>query len=62
MTIGNRDAIGIKLVSWNDSEIVLAGFGSALGTRWEIAPGDPIEIIVYGPNNSEGVKFETVVH
>ena len=39
------DSIGIILVSWSDTEIVLGGFGSALGAtggQWVISPGDPI--------------------
>ena len=41
-TAGNSDAIGVKLVSWTDTNITLAGFGAALGDEqndgnWKIA-------------------------
>ncbi len=61
ITSGNLDAIGLKLVSWNDSEIVLDGFGSALGESWKIAPGDPIEVVVFGPENSGKATFMSTV-
>jgi len=63
---GNSDAIGVKLVSWTDTNITLAGFGGALGDEqnggnWKIAAEDPIEITVFGPANSETAKFATTV-
>jgi hypothetical protein len=46
--------IGIVLVSWSDNEIVLGGFGTALGTNgqgtWYIEPGDPLSIDVFTPS------------
>jgi hypothetical protein len=53
----NFDAIGLHIQSWSDTQIVLSGFGSALGTpgegqSWNIAPGDPLVVVVFGPNNS----------
>ena len=53
---GYPDGIGIYIVSWTDTRIVLGGFGAALGndsypSTWNIAVGDPIEIDVFGPNN-----------
>lgn len=47
-----KSSIGLKLESWSDSQIVLEGFGSDLSGRWKIAPGDPIDIVVFGPGNS----------
>jgi outer membrane protein assembly factor BamB len=50
------DAIGIILVSWADNEIVLGGFGSALGTSGEsaynIAVGDQLIVNVQTPSGS----------
>jgi|SRR5579864_612675 len=53
----NFDEIGLQIQSWSDTKIVLSGFGSALGTpgkpgTWNIAPGDPLVVVVFGPNNS----------
>ena len=64
VTDGNFDAIGVKLVSWTDSKITLAGFGDALGegpenSTWRIAPGDPLEIVVFGTENSGPATFTT---
>jgi hypothetical protein len=46
----DRNAIGIILESWSDTEIVLGGFGEALSTSgqgsWNLAPGDAILIMV----------------
>ncbi len=63
---GNSDAIGVKLVSWTDTNITLAGFGAALGDEqndgnWKIAAGDPIEITVFGPAVPEPAKFAATV-
>jgi hypothetical protein len=45
--------VGIYLVSWSDNEIVLGGFGTALGTygqgTWYIEAGDPLTVDVYTP-------------
>ncbi|HSQ53393.1 MAG TPA: hypothetical protein VLM82_03015, partial [Acidobacteriota bacterium] len=40
--------IGIILVKWSDTEIVLGGFGAALDSfsRWSLNVGDPIRIVV----------------
>jgi len=44
------NGIGVILVSWSDTKIVLGGFGSALSTtgqgEWNLMPGDPIQILV----------------
>ena len=55
------DSIGIILVSWSDTEIVLGGFGSSLNTnsQWMLSQGDPMRIVVL---TSGGVgKYETTV-
>jgi hypothetical protein len=62
-TSSNFDDIGIFLVSWSDSQIVVGGFGSALGnatnpSTWNIAVGDPIEVTVFGPNNDGQAKYD----
>jgi probable HAF family extracellular repeat protein len=61
----NTDAIGVYLVSWTNSKIVLSGFGSALGTTsasaYEISAGDPIVVDVTGPNGTGDGLFDTVV-
>jgi len=48
------DCIGIILVSWSDTEIVLGGFGTALNTdgegQWNLLPGDPLLISVLTAN------------
>ena len=48
------DSIGVILVSWSDTEIVLGGFGTALNTngqgQWNISPGDPLLIAVLTAN------------
>jgi hypothetical protein len=48
------DVIGIILVSWSDTEIVLGGFGTALNTdgegQWNLLPGDPLLISVLTAN------------
>lgn len=48
------DIIGIILVSWSDTEIVLGGFGTALHTdgegQWNLLPGDPLLISVLTTN------------
>ena len=55
------DSIGVILVSWSDTKIVLGGFGSALYTngQWSISPGDPMRVVVL---TSGGVaEYETSV-
>ena len=63
---GDINTLGIKLQSWTDTKIILAGFGNDLGDEvergiWKIAAGDPIEITVFGPAGSEPAKFATTV-
>lgn len=54
----NDCAIGLKLASWTDTRIVLSGFAGPLGTScsdaYQIAPGDKLEIVVWGPENRCG--------
>ena len=44
------DSIGVILVSWSDTDIVLGGFGTALSTngtgQWNLSLGDPMLISV----------------
>ncbi|MGA2680593.1 MAG: hypothetical protein ABSF44_02205 [Candidatus Bathyarchaeia archaeon] len=46
-TNGPPDLIGVILVSWNDTRIVLGGFGSGLGSQFswsEVLKGDALQI------------------
>jgi hypothetical protein len=46
-TNGSPDLIGVNLVSWTDSQIVLGGFGSGLGSQFswnQVLPGDILQI------------------
>jgi len=64
-TCSNTDAIGVYLMSWTDSQIVLGGFGTMLGTTnsstYEIAAGDPITVTVAGPNGAGSGVYNTTV-
>lgn len=44
----DRNGIGIILVNWSNTEIVLGGFGGAFSTSygWDLEPGDHIRIMV----------------
>ena len=50
--------ISVKLASWTNSRIVLAGFAGPLGIsctdRYQVAPGDKLRIIIWGPQNRCG--------
>jgi len=50
--------ISVKLASWTDSRIVLTGFDGPLGTsctdQYRIAPGDKLQIVIWGPQNRCG--------
>ncbi len=54
----NHCDIALKLASWTDQRIVLAGFAGPLGTsckdQYQIAPGDKLRIIIWGPRNKCG--------
>ena len=65
-TCNNFDLVGIYLANWNDTTVIINGFGSYLGnathqSRWNIANGDPIVIHITGPNNSGSVLYNLVV-
>jgi hypothetical protein len=65
-TCNDTNTIGIRLVSWSDSKILLSGFGPLLGTRlqpsiYKIVPGDRIEVTVFGSDNSGQYTFPTAV-
>jgi hypothetical protein len=57
------NAIGIIILSWTDTQIVLGGFGSALGTNgeiaWSIMSGDPIDVAI--KTDAGMALFSTVV-
>jgi len=54
----NYCSISLRLASWTDNRIVLAGFAGPVGTNcadeYQIAPGDRLRIIVWGPRNKCG--------
>jgi hypothetical protein len=56
--------IGLILVSWSDTEIVLGGFGNSLGINgqgtYNIAVGDPLQIDVYTSANSVSINILVV--
>lgn len=58
------DSIGVILVSWSDTNIVLGGFGTALNTngqgQWNISPGDPLLIAVL-TSNGQAVYTTTAI-
>ena len=65
-TCANSDLIGIDLVSWSNTQIVLNGFGTALGNAskpatWNIAPGDPITVNLSGANQSGTATYNLQV-
>jgi len=46
-TNGPPDLIGVVLVSWTDTQIIIGGFGSGLGSRFswnQVLPGDALQI------------------
>ena len=65
-TSADRDHIGIYIGSWNDTDIVINGFGSMLGNRsspsqYTLSSGDLITITIYGPNQIGITSYEMVV-
>jgi hypothetical protein len=65
-TCNNFAEIGIQLISWTDTQIVLGGFGSALGgnvgdAKYLMDAGDPIEIVVTVPHHGTDAVYETSV-
>jgi len=56
------DKIGINLAGWNDTTILVSGFGSALyGSTYSIGPGDVITIVVNGPNGDGTATISTTI-
>jgi len=57
--------IGLYIAKWSDTEIVLNGFGSTLGTSnqklWNISTGDPITIAIFGPNQMGKTIYQLTV-
>lgn len=57
--------IGLYIAKWSNTEIVLNGFGSALGINnlksWNINSGDPITIAVFGPNQQGKATYQLTV-
>ena len=52
-TNGPPDLIGVILVSWNDTRIVLGGFGTGLGSQFswsEVLKGDALQIQIQTSN------------
>ena len=54
----NECAIGVRLRSWTDARIVLAGFTGPIGTshrdKYQISEGDNLKIVIFGPANRCG--------
>jgi|WetSurMetagenome_2_1015567.scaffolds.fasta_scaffold376884_1 hypothetical protein len=62
-TNGPPDLIGITLVSWSDTQIILGGFGSGLNSRFawnQVMQGDTIEIQVQTTGGL--TTFNTVIN
>lgn len=61
---GVHCAIGIIINSWSDNQIVLGGFGTALGTNgqgtWNIATGDVLNVAVYTQYGDASYNATTV--
>lgn len=62
----SRTQIGIYIVSWTNTQIVLSGFGSELGnpahrSQWNIQAGNPLEVDVFGPNNGGQASYTETV-
>lgn len=57
-TCMNVNAIGLKYASWNDTTIVIHGFGDALSTcdsgSWSLCTGDSIAVVVFNPPCTTG--------
>lgn len=49
------DKIGLAILSWTDSRIVLGGFRGAYGRgRWRLSPGDRLSIEIWNPQTHSG--------
>jgi len=53
-TVGGYNNIGVYLNAWTSTQVVLGGFGNALGGAafYHIHTGDTLVFVVFGPNNS----------
>jgi hypothetical protein len=61
-TNGPPDLIGVILVSWNDTRIVLGGFGSGLGSQFswsQVLQGDALQIQIQ--TSSGFTAYNTVI-
>ena len=69
VTATGRDAIGVEIVAWNSTSIVVRGFGPSVlvgaGTpppgSYAIAPGDTVVLVVDGPEGSGGSAVRMTV-
>lgn len=51
----NWDKVTLNVKSWDDTEIVIAGFSGAYGDgNWRLARGDEIEVAVWNPQSGVG--------
>ncbi len=56
------DSIGVFIKSWNNTNIVLTGFGDALGLcGWTISPGNEITVIIDNPAYPEIAYYNLTV-
>jgi len=59
------NSIGVYIIKWTQNEIILNGFGSAVGTSneklWNINLSDPIEVVIFGPNQMGKTSYHLTV-
>lgn len=61
------DAVGVQIIAWTNTQIVLGGFSPNLGPwpsvpgTYPIEPGDQIAVTVFGPNESGSAYYVTQV-
>jgi len=51
-----HDLVGLVGITWTNTQITISGFGSYLGnssspSTWNIAVGDPLLVMIFGPNH-----------
>ena len=55
-SVSGYDYVGVVLVSWTNTDIILNGYGSAIpgssSHAFHIHSGDKLAFVVFGPNNS----------
>jgi hypothetical protein len=61
------DCIGVFIKSWNNTNIILTGFGNALGnstnpSTWAISPGNEITVIIDNPAYPEIAYYNLTVY